>query len=493
MDKIFQEKFKDFTKVPDEKVWKSISNSLDQKKKSRRMVPLWWKLAGVAALIAIMFLIVQPFGEAGGSDVIISDRDQPESPAAIDNPAGNADDNTTNTEMDKGLSSSEGAAEVTSDDNETLVNEVGQPAKPESEHVPTHKSGSKGAETQITENVKRGVVGDREGKIHNQAGPVATQDGMAQVDNAGSLKDEAGNSDPGTFRSDPSNIAKDGERMAHEATAQKEEAGAAGKKSIFDEINEDGEEIVAASGNNRWSLGARVAPVYFSSIGEGSPIHPNFVTNSKSGNVNLSYGLSVSYEVAPKLSVRSGVNKVDYGYDTNDIRFTSSLAASTQVHLSNIDYALASKNLVVQSLSDSEGTSDIILNNAKEVAGPEPSQSGRMVQQFGYLEVPLELNYALLERKLGINLIGGVSSLFLLDNSVTLQSNSGVTQIGEANNINSINFSTNVGFGINYMLSQKIQVSVEPMFKYQLHTFADSSGDFQPFSVGVYSGLNFKF
>jgi hypothetical protein len=122
-----------------------------------------------------------------------------------------------------------------------------------------------------------------------------------------------------------------------------------------------------------------------------------------------------------------------------------------------------------------------------------PGRTGTMGQQIGYLEVPLEVNYALLDSKFGIDLIGGLSSLFLTDNSVVLQSSGKTTELGEANNINSVNFSTNVGLGLNYKFTDKLKLSVEPVFKYQLNTFNDTSGNFNPYSLGVYSGFSFKF
>ncbi len=489
LDDLFQEKFSDFTEVPDEKVWESIAHSLDQKKK-RHVVPLWWKLAGVAALLAILFLAVNPFGEPEASNVIISETDQPGNPVTSDKPAVKIDPTTPPGQVEHGISATDGDPEPIADERNAVVSN-------------NQKSGNSSSQqgsdpvieaSQVTDNRIRKDTDPREVLNANRAGSEGVQDGIVRVEQAVTNKDKV------VTEAEKAESGLPAKANSEEAIAQVEsapnneeaEAESAGKKSLFDEIAAEDEEEMATA-ERKWSLGARVAPVYFNSFGEGSPIHPNFVANSKSGNVNFSYGLSVAYEVAPKLSVRSGVNKVEYGYDTNDIQFTSSLAASTRLQLTNIDYTLASKNLVVQSLSTSEGTQDVIVNNSREVAGPEPSQNGRMVQQFGYLEVPLELNYALLDTKVGLNLIGGVSSLFLVDNTVTLQSNNGATQIGEANNINTVNFSTNVGIGINYQLSQKIQLNLEPMFKYQLHTFSDSSGSFQPFSVGVYSGLSFKF
>jgi hypothetical protein len=97
------------------------------------------------------------------------------------------------------------------------------------------------------------------------------------------------------------------------------------------------------------------------------------------------------------------------------------------------------------------------------------------------------------DKRFGVDLIGGVSSLFLVDNAVLLESNELITEVGEANNINSMNFSANFGMGLNYKFSPKIQINVEPVFKYQLNTFSNVSGNFRPYSIGVYSGFSFRF
>jgi len=272
-----------------------------------------------------------------------------------------------------------------------------------------------------------------------------------------------------------------------EASEKKNEEA---KKSIFDEISEQ-EEVVAEAKGSKWSAGPSIAPVYFSAIGQGSPVHSIFVPNSKSGDVNLSYGLAVSYEINKKLSLKTGVHKVDYGYTTNDVEFSATLAGFSGGQIENIDYSQTSRNIVVESkATDRTFAAE---NKALDAASQDPSLFGVMAQQFGYLEVPLELNYNLVDSKFGINLIGGLSSLFLIDNSVILSSGELTTEMGEANNLNTLNFSTNIGFGVNYKFSPKVQLNIDPVFKYQLNTFSDTAGNFQPFTIGVYSGLNFKF
>jgi hypothetical protein len=145
---------------------------------------------------------------------------------------------------------------------------------------------------------------------------------------------------------------------------------------------------------------------------------------------------------------------------------------------------------VVRNTSQAKLAQDVL---EAEVSAEFAFLDGRMVQQFGYVEVPLELNLSLVDRKLGLNLIGGLSSLFLIDNSVRLESNGNAMEMGEANNLNAMNFSTNIGIGVEYEVTPRLQLNLEPVFKYQLNTFSASAGTFNPYSIGVYSGINFRF
>ena len=57
IDRLFQEKFKDFEVAPNDAVWDRISDSLPKKKKKRRVIALWWQIGGVAAVIALLLTV----------------------------------------------------------------------------------------------------------------------------------------------------------------------------------------------------------------------------------------------------------------------------------------------------------------------------------------------------------------------------------------------------------------------------------------------------
>ena len=484
LDNLFKEKFRDFSETPDEKVWENISSSLDRRKK-KRVIPIWWQLGGAAAAVALLLLLANPF---------VSDEDST-TPTVVDIEQKVNDIEPENT--DKNILKGDSKTQIVTNDNEVEKEEDNNRTKASANGnedannhslIPERKQSSSQSNIAIarTANREQEVTKDLGNEQHQKDfNALPTQDKTDIAVNTGEQKEQDVNKT--TLNQNISEADESEKVVVAENTVEED------KKSIYDAIAEQEElekdALAENTSGKKWTMGPSIAPVFFSSLGEGSPIHSNFARNSKSGNLNLSYGMAVSYQISDKLSVRSGIHRVDFGYDTNDIVFTSSLTTSTSQLIDNITYSQTSRNLVVESKTNETAS---FTSNSAVGGGAQPFE-GNMVQQLGYIEVPMELKYALVDKKFGVNLIGGFSSLFLLDNAVSLESDQLITEMGSANNANDINFSTNVGIGFNYQISQKLQFNVEPMFKYQLNTFSDSVGNFMPYSVGVYSGLNFKF
>jgi hypothetical protein len=540
LDELFRETLSDFKEVPNDSVWASIEASLDKKKK-KRVLPLWWSLGGIAAALLVGFLIFNPFTKSATTEQIITDVEQNNShPITNPNDASKvleinqnredaievATDSKTESILEKTkvqVVTTEDAQNKSSKNslngNQQKNKEIGSDWPKEREAV---------AQTQNTENQNSIKLNKEEyqdvnkTKLKTDVAIAETQEPLqpiAKEPNAVQNSDVAEKivsdnketavpinytkiarkttTTTGSVDSDAVEKlgakSKASQVAENEAEYKKNSLNTGNKKSIFDEIEmKEKEEAVAKASTKKWSAGPSVAPVYFNAIGEGSSVHSIFVPNSKSGNINMSYGLSVGYEISPKLTVRSGIHKVDYGYDTNDIAFSSSPIASTNGQIDNINYRVTSKNLVISSRPGGSALAQAPTNSL-DVSAQNVEREGVMTQQMGYLEIPVELNYALIDKKFGLNVIGGVSSLFLVDNSVALTSGDLITEMGDANNLNDLNFSANFGLGVNYKFSRNIQLNIEPVFKYQLNTFSETDGTFNPYALGVYSGLSFKF
>ncbi|WP_299547973.1 hypothetical protein [Seonamhaeicola sp.] len=492
IDRLFQESFKDFEATPSDAVWKNIEANL-KKKKKRRVIPIWWRYAGVAALLLLLLTIgVIYFSDNDNTTPIevVDETMNPNDPEAKTQNDLN-DENTvvsssgdegvtpenvenTNTPSDNTVSQKETSIAETSggkDKNESRVDKTSK--------TNLNKTQGNNAIAKNTEDINS--TKEAQNNVKNNA--VAHVN--SEEDKNDLLQNQSTNTNPvaDTYETD---------QTKNELTDNKKETVAENKKeekslTIEEALEEHNELLEESKKTSRWAIAPNAAPVYFNTLGQGSSIDPQFNGNSKSGEVNMSYGISASYAVSDKISIRSGINRVNLGYNTNDVVIFQTAGVGVQSSLRNVREGagsnIASDNISIASES-----------NFNDVPLVFNSTNTTLNQTFGYIEVPLEVQYALSDKKLGVNVIGGFSSFFLNSNKIFSEAENGPrTFLGEASNLNKVSYSANFGLGFNYNISEKLDLNLEPMFKYQINTFNNTSGNFQPFMIGVYTGFVIKF
>lgn len=487
IDRLFQEKFKNFEVTPNDAVWENINNRLHKDKRKRRVIPIWWKLGGVAAILLLMIAVGNViYNEFSSTDAPVVNTEDTNSEDVK-----NKDINTTapivNTTVSDGEESN--ASNQDSDSNVTLSGTNSD----DDANRPLNTSSNSSSKNNIvtTSNQKSNIENNQKNNTTssttNKDAVVTTKSNLLEEDLNASNKEKAIVDETKTnSKSAVTDTNKKDDDLLDE---KKEEI--TNKKTIEEAIGEANEDKEKEEDEklNRWSVTPNVAPVYFNTLGKGSSLDEQFVENSKSGEVNMSYGVGGSYAINKNLKIRAGINKVDLGYSTNNViayqNIDSTGIVGSRSHLRNVTMSDNAKNISfisTQTLNRSN-TPEIINNKIK----------GSLDQQFGFIEVPIEIEYAVINKKLGVNVIGGFSTLIVDHNEVYSVIQGNRTLIGEANNLNDISYSANFGLGINYKISKKINVNLEPTFKYQIKTFNNSSGDFQPYFIGVYTGLRFKF
>lgn len=229
---------------------------------------------------------------------------------------------------------------------------------------------------------------------------------------------------------------------------------------------------------SKFSVATIFAPIYFNSFGDGSGVDAQFKDNPTSGNSSYSYGVKVAYQLTNKFSLQSGVNLINLGLTTNNIYVTPGIAI---VGFSNL-----SANPLMARSADISTLKENALN-------ADNASGGSLNQVFGYVEIPVEVKYSVTDGKFGINLVGGFSTLLLNRDEVFVETNSFSQSLGSSNNLRPINFSGNIGLDVDYSIYKNLFINVSPMFKVQTSTFSKNSGSIQPYYLGVYTGLNYKF
>lgn len=229
--------------------------------------------------------------------------------------------------------------------------------------------------------------------------------------------------------------------------------------------------VDAIKTESRFTVATIFAPIYISSFGDGSGVDSQFRNNPTSGNSSFSYGVKFAYALNNRLTLQSGVNLINLGYTTGDVYFNQGIDALT---LSSISSAP-------------------ILSRSVKGVGAGNFDSGDLNQVFGYVEIPVEIKYSLTGGKVGVNLVGGFSTLLLNKDEVFIQTDEFTRSLGASNTLRSVNFSGNLGVDVDYLIRKNFYINISPMLKVQTNTFSKNAGSLQPYYLGVYTGINYKF
>ena len=496
IDRLFQEKFKDFEVHPPEETWNAIEAELNKKEK-KRIIPLWWKFSGVAALLIVGALLYSTFtdeklntnpGYTPDSNNVVLENVKDKEDQMDSN---GLESNESNLEKAKNKSIAPVKNPVRANEIVTSVEKNGSTNK---NRIPSKKSNINRLDLKKSQSdSSQEVVVKNDEKEKNTPKNQLLNNNLNTNPSGDNPKTEMGvvvNKNQPKLDLNKYKTAEELNKLKGKDSANVTAIAAINvEPNALEELlkEKEKEEKSKELKINRWQITSAVAPVYFNSASNGSPIDSQFESNSKEYENSLTFGVGVQYALSKKITVRSGLNQVSMGYNTNDVMYYASLGKSD---INNLNTTNAGASIVVMSKSNMP---DVSFSSFTENNSTLSTNDGVLNQQMGYLEMPLEVSYKLLDRKFGIQFIGGISTLFLTENQVIVRSPGFEFDLGEANNLNQVHFSSNVGIGFNYTFWKSFQANFEPMFKYQLNTFSNDAGNFKPYFIGLYSGISYRF
>ena len=254
----------------------------------------------------------------------------------------------------------------------------------------------------------------------------------------------------------------------------------------------------------RWIVGAALSPLYSFRDAEASAMAS--AAEFESGMVAYAGGVHVSYRTTSRLSIESGVfyNKMGISIGAPGIQlFNESFDFSplgqkaSQANVTTVTNSVG--NIVARS-------GEVYVNNyklngsyaANAFTDPAPLDAydadEGIHQHLDYLELPFNLRYTVIDRTIELQLVGGLSTNFLVNNYVTMETSEGPTEIGYLTNIRSVNYSGNAGLGMIYHMHKHISLRLEPRFRYFLNSVNDATlPSTRPYTFGVFTGLNYTF
>jgi hypothetical protein len=261
-------------------------------------------------------------------------------------------------------------------------------------------------------------------------------------------------------------------------------------------------ENIITKPEKRWSIAAMASPTYYSTINSGSDQLTSQLMSTEEPLFSYSGGVAFSYKISKRFSIRSGLyysslgQKVDGIYSfTGFQKYNNSKGGpnfevpttSGTVYTSNPDVFLAAY-----------GNGKVLTAYTNDVFDPQKASlqyiSNSLTQNFSYLELPVILRYKIIDKTIGINLIGGLSYNLLVNNSAYAMKDGTKYPVGDTKGLNPLALSSSLGMGMEYNLSGKLSLNLEPTFRYYLNPFSVTTGSFiHPYSFGIFSGVSYKF
>jgi hypothetical protein len=543
IERLFQKKFKDFEALPPEDSWDFIADRLHKKKK-KRIIPIWFQLSGVAASILLVGGLIWNFTaqnkteqlplfentivngkETNNNEINSKTKFSTDESLVYDSKEKNNEKNSlesdqqnnnkskiykenllnkqnkinsgkTNTiitynELEKNTDSNYKRKKKSNnnfkqqrfarENSETVVVSNGKKSTTKRKSKYKSNKSNVGFENEISTDL---IVADKSSKEQQ----IMKNDIDAFFEQSTTNKTLVTNNDSINSETNNTNVLASTEIICKDSTLIAEVLKETNPlEELLKEKEVGKNEDEKEEKRSKWAISTNASPVYFNSLAEGSSIDEQFNSNSKNYTTTLSIGLAGSYAINDKLSLKTGVNSINLSYNTNDVLFESRMrevdnnipTISRNANASNMVFS--SKNGTVNEISGD--VENVIIDN----------NIGALKQNISYIEVPLELSYKLIDKKFGVEIIGGMSTLFLNQNNISLVTNGLEMEVGRANNLNNIHFSSNVGLGFKYSFWKSFNANFQPMFKYQINTFNQNSSNFKPYFIGLYSGISFSF
>lgn len=526
IDKLFRDKLNDFEADVPSFVWDNITEKLDNKKRIRAL----YYISGIAASVLILiafgagYLLTQNTMKQPVADNV-HQKQQKKMEQKTDNSAAATRQKSITTEM------------LSDNNNENLTETKTVENKQSNKNtIATTKEAN--SEKNENDHTDKNIIAQK----HNNE-PVLLQDAITPTvysDNTtaeqgvvltkGGHKLNAVNSDD--------NKIKEIEQLhityLSPKTMQFAKAQIKSQTSVLDEfvnnyidkdlekqllpIDADNSTLIANRNkynDTGWSFGGGVSPLYATT--EGTVAYPqetymNEMASIGQADMKMAYnqsaansintemnavnsysgGLNVQYKSEKRWAVQSGV------YYSKRRKAIENLIVNSYVYnYQNIYYAQTALDEVY---FDEDAANQF--DEMRKTGEIENAVSGGynqmiyqsdldLVQSFDYIEIPLILKYALIDKRLDVHLLGGVSTDILVNNNILVVSNSTELWNGAQNNAKMLNYSSTIGVGVEYALTKRLSLTLQPSVRHLLSSNTAKNYNF-PSSFACFTGLRFN-
>ena len=251
---------------------------------------------------------------------------------------------------------------------------------------------------------------------------------------------------------------------------------------------------------NRWRGGAEVSPTYLSSNLRAASRNISELVSNESATLSYSGGVAVSFSVGRRLALQTGIYYSSLGREISGIASYSgfsAIAGSKSGNVFGVETTTGRVNTTNRDifLADMEGDriqSIYTADNFDPLKADLTPFGTKLQQSYEYLEIPFMLSYRVIDRRIGVNVTGGMSYNFLLDNKAYAVGDNLKVPVGSTSDLSALLLSSALGMNLEYSFTDKFTVNMGPSVRYYLNSNGRLSAD-NPYTFGIWSGIFYKF
>ena len=232
------------------------------------------------------------------------------------------------------------------------------------------------------------------------------------------------------------------------------------KKDVLDENLKKQEQ-------NPWSVSVSTIFNSYDNFRSGSLLDPSLDSNQVSREFKINYGASLNYDLNQQWTIRTGANYVSYKQGTQNVdpSFTD------VTRLNYVDYSIDAATL------------DMAMASSSEL---------EIIQEFTYLELPLQLRYSIYGNKIDIGAIGGLTYRLRLDDAIFVRGDSGTIEIGDSSTFYDSGVSAHVAFASRIKINKRFYFNIEPTYYFHIRPYETNRIN-SPSEFRVTTSLEYKF
>lgn len=497
----FKERLGDLKDSPRPDLWNAIASEIE-KGTRKRIAPLWYYSGGaLMVILVISLLIFKPWSD---------NLDAPKTP--LDNAPKITEVSTPNqtqsSVLDTSSYHSNSASHTNSNSNKTHTQKTATLEKNARLSQKTNKQSDNPTQSTINTPYKKNSNNSRLANndarsllttktvsryAQQQANPMPTQDSPREIKARAAYKEKIERELQEAITAQiAENERKYQEQLKLEALAkaqkvqeqqkeQKEKIALANSKTKAPKKTDEERAIDRkAATEYKIAISPYTSLLNYGSLAKGSSLDDRLVDNPRESVNTVGYGVRMDYPLSEKASIRIGIGVAPLKYRTDNFQvslidgniniFQLSAISQQGINQPGIETSLEAQNFFQQ-------------NNVVSIE-----------QDISYLEVPVDYQYRLLNKRVGLSLNSGLSLFVLTENSVFATADSGSSiLIGRETDLKDLSIAFNLGLGAYYNISKNWRFDAEPAFKYQLNPYIDGNTNFRPYYFGVQFGLSHKF